>query len=398
MDLYSIIQLIAWLAVGLILFLTAATICFDFGAGILARFVGKNDYEKRAIINIVAPTWDGNQVWLITAGAGLFAIWPRVYAGSFSGMYFGLLLVLWALFLRPVAFEYRHKVENGKWTNFWDWMLFIGSIVPILVIGVAVGNLFLGLPFQIDPESLRFYYGFSKSLMPEPAFISLLELLTPFPILIGLFAVNLSLLHGSSYCAMRTRGHLYQRFVKIQKTSSIIFIILFAIAGIWLLFIPGYHWELAKNMTYFSQSIDHPLTGGVVTVSKGGWFLNYHQFPWMMIAPLLGFLSAILIFLNAKKNKPVLSFTFSVIACFSVVFTMGLSLFPFLIPSQIAPNESMVLWNSSSSMVSLIGILIVAVIMLPIIFAYTTFVYKKMWGRDVKMTPEEVKNRSHELY
>ena len=120
MDLYAIFQLLSWLAVGLIMFLTAATMGFDFGAGMLARFVGKNDHEKRAIINVVAPTWDGNQVWLITAGAGLFAIWPRVYAGSFSGMYFGVLLVLWALFLRPVAFEYRHKIKSERWANFWD--------------------------------------------------------------------------------------------------------------------------------------------------------------------------------------------------------------------------------------------------------------------------------------
>ncbi|WP_119342822.1 cytochrome d ubiquinol oxidase subunit II [Facilibium subflavum] len=397
MDLYSIIQLISWLAVGLIMFLTAATICFDFGAGILARFVGKNENEKRTIINIVAPTWDGNQVWLIIAGAGLFAIWPRVYAGSFSGMYLGILVVLWALFLRPVSFEYRHKIQSVKWTRFWDWMLCLGSFIPILVIGVAVGNLFLGLPFQFDPESLRFYYGAQGVLGQEPAFFSLLGLLMPFALLVGIFAVVLSVMHGASYCAMRTSGVLYHRFVKIQKISAFLFILLFAIAGIWLVFISGYHWQLSAGLTSYSQAIFHPLKGGVVTLTKGGWLTNYSIYPWMIIAPVIGFLGALMVMKFATKHT-VLAFSGSVLACLGSVFTMGFSLFPFIMPSSLSPQQSFVIWNSSSSLTSLIGILIVAIIMLPIIFIYTTFVYKKMWGRGVKLTPEEVQQRSHELY
>ncbi|WP_440683635.1 cytochrome d ubiquinol oxidase subunit II [Cysteiniphilum halobium] len=398
MDLYSVIQLLSWLAVGLIMFLTAATMCFDFGAGILVRFVGKNDNEKRAIINIVAPTWDGNQVWLITAGAGLFAIWPRVYAGSFSGMYLGVLIVLWGLFLRPVAFEYRHKIESTKWTGFWDWMLCLGSLIPILIIGVAIGNLFLGLPFQFDPHSLRFYYGETKELVQEPAFISLIGLLRPFALLIGIFAVIMSIMHGASYCAMRTSGVLLDRFVKIQKVSAWLFIILFAIGGIWLIFIPGFHWQLASDLSTYSQAINHPLTGGVVTVTQGGWWRNYGNHIWMLIAPVLGFVGAIMVLHFAKKSNPLLAFSASVIACFGAVFTLGFSLFPFIMPSSIEPMQSMVFWNSSSSLISLIGILIVAVIMLPIIFIYTTFVYKKMWGRGTKMTAQEIEQRSHELY
>ena len=398
MDLYSVIQLLSWLAVGLIICLTALTMCFDFGAGILARFVGKNDAEKRVIINIVAPTWDGNQVWLITAGAGLFAIWPRVYAGSFSGMYLGILIVLWALFLRPVAFEYRHKIKSAKWTNFWDWMLCIGSFVPTLVIGVAIGNLFLGLPFKIDPDTLRFFYGNGNEFGPEPAIFSLIKLLMPFALLIGIFSVNMAIMHGASYCAMRTKETLYQRFTKIQKVTAIFYIILFAAAGIWLFFINGYHWSLANGLASYSATIDHPLTGGIVTSSTGGWLSNYSHYPWMVIAPVIGFIGALITLSFSKKHKPVLAFLGSCLSCAGAVFTMGFSLFPFVLPSSMAPNQSMVLWNSSSSLISLIGILIVAVIMLPIIFTYTTFVYKKMWGRDVKLTPEEVQQRSHELY
>ena len=131
MDLYSYIQLLSWITIGIVIFLATATMCFDFGVGILAKFIAKTEDEKRVVINIVAPTWDGNQVWLVVLGALLFAIWPRVYAGVFSGLYFGVLLLLWALFLRPVAFEYRHKIHSIKWTRFWDWMLFIGSLFPV---------------------------------------------------------------------------------------------------------------------------------------------------------------------------------------------------------------------------------------------------------------------------
>lgn len=398
MDAYSVVQLLGWIAVGAIMFLTAATMCFDFGAGMLARFVGKTDEEKRVIINTVAPTWDGNQVWLITAGAGLFAIWPRAYAASFSGMYLGVLLVLWGLFLRPVSFEYRHLQPNGKWKSFWDWGLCLGSFIPILVLGVAVGNLFLGLPFQFDPDTLRFYYGMQGVKGQEPALLSLLELLMPFALLIGVFAVIMSLMHGASYCAMRTEGTILERFIKIQKVCAGLFILLFIAAGIWLCFIPGYHWQPAAELTSYSDAVKHPLTGSDIIISTGGWLSNYAYHPWMIIAPILGFLGAILVIIFSNKRQFVLAFSSSVLAVAGAVFTMGFSLFPFVMPSSLSPEQSLVLWNASSSMTSLIGILIVAAIVLPIIFIYTTFVYQKMWGRGVKLSTEEIEQRKHELY
>ena len=398
MDLYSVMQLLSWVAVGAIMYLVAATMGFDFGAGMLARFVGKTDNERRAIINVVSPTWDGNQVWLITAGAGLFAIWPRAYAASFSGLYLGILLVLWGLFLRPVAFEFRSKIETEKWRGFWDWMLCLGSFIPILIIGVAVGNLFLGLPFQFDPESLRFFYGAQGVNGPEPALWSLILLLMPFALLVGVFSVVMSLMHGASYCAMRTDGVLHERFKKITKVCAVLFIVLFAVAGIWLCFIPGFHWAPSAAISSFSDSVNHPLNGAVVTTATGGWLSNYALYPWMVIAPVLGFVGAFMVIILGGKDKTVGAFCGSLIASFGAVFTMGFSLFPFLMPSTLSPDQSLTLWNASSSLTSLIGILIVALVMLPIIFAYTTFVYKKMWGRDARMNAEEVESRKYELY
>lgn len=397
-DTFSVVQIISWLTVGALLFLVVVTVGFDFGAGMLARFVGKNDHEKRAVINIVAPTWDGNQVWLITAGAGLFAIWPRAYAASFSGMYLGVLVVLWGLFLRPVSFEYRSKLQTAKWRGFWDWMLCLGSFIPILVLGVAVGNLFLGFPFFFDPETLRFYYGTQPNTAAEPTIYYLILLLQPFALLIGVFAVVMSLMHGASYCAMRTTGKLADRFNLLEKVFAIGFILLFAAAGIWLIFIDGYHWAPASQLSSYSDAVKHPLTGGVVTQTTGGWYSNYANHPWMIIAPILGFLGALGVLLFNSKNHRLAAFSSSCVACFGAVFTMGFSLFPFVMPSYVRPDQSITVWNASSSLLSLIGILIVTVIMLPIIFTYTGFVYKKMWGRGARMDAEEVEARKHELY
>jgi|APSaa5957512535_1039671.scaffolds.fasta_scaffold23354_3 cytochrome bd ubiquinol oxidase subunit II len=398
MDLFSVLQLLSWVAVGTVLFILMATMGFDFGAGMLARFVGKTDNERRAIINVVAPTWDGNQVWLIIAGACLFAIWPRVYAASFSGLYFGVLVVLWSLFMRPVAFEYRSKIETTKWRGFWDWMLFFGSFLPILILGVVIGNLFLGMPFQFDPESLRFFYGAQGVDGAEPALLSLILLLMPFALLFGIFAVIMSLMHGAAYCAMRTDGVLYERFKKIRSVCAILFILLFALAGIWLCFIPGFHWAPSAVISSFSDSVNHPLNGAVVSITIGGWLSNYAEYPWMVVAPILGFTGAIMVIVLGNKGKAVGAFCGSLVALFGAVFTMGFSLFPFLMPSTLSPDQSLTIWNSSSSQLSLTGILIVALIMLPIIFSYTTFVYKKMWGRDDRMNAEEVESRKYELY
>ncbi|MGD9298976.1 MAG: cytochrome d ubiquinol oxidase subunit II, partial [Thiohalocapsa sp.] len=154
---YEILKLVWWLLVGVLFIGFAVTDGMDMGVGTLLPFLGKNDAERRVIINTVGPHWDGNQVWLITAGGAIFAAWPLVYGAAFSGFYFAMLLALFALFFRPVGFDYRSKIENKAWRNAWDWGLFIGGAVPALVFGIAFGNLLQGVPFHLD-ELLRPYY------------------------------------------------------------------------------------------------------------------------------------------------------------------------------------------------------------------------------------------------
>jgi len=390
MDFFSILQLLGWAVVGIVIILFALTGGFDFGAGILLPFVGKTDEERRVVINTVGPTWDGNQVWLITAGGAIFAIWPRVYAASFSGLYFAFLLVLWALFLRPVSFEYRSKFVTQKWRNFWDWALFVGSFVPALLLGVAVGNLFLGFPFQYDPITLRFFYG--PSMQDANALIGLLGLLRPFALLLGLFSLVMMLMHGAAYLCMRTEGTILARCQSMLKKSALVLIVLFAIAGIALAwFVPGYHW------TPISDPMNHPLSN-LVAINTGGWLQNYRLYPWMALAPVLGFAGLAMVYLQAARAHFGKAFIASIIAIFSVISTVGLTLFPFIMPSLTHPEQSLLVWNASSSETSLLGILIVAVVMLPIIFWYTAFVYKKLWGRGVRMSVDDIRLQSKVLY
>lgn len=390
MDMFFDLQLIGWLVVGLVMTIFALTGGFDFGAGILLPFMGKTDAERRTIINTVGPTWDGNQVWLITAGGAIFAIWPRVYAASFSGLYFAFLLVLWALFFRPVAFEYRSKLKTQRWKSFWDWALFFGSFVPPLIVGVGIGNLFLGLPFQFDPESLRFFYG--TTMTSAAAFTDLFRLLQPFALLCGLVSVCMMIMHGASYLKWRTEGEVYKRSCAVIKWASLVLFALFAIGGLWIAFgINGFVWHT------MAAPMQHPLSNHV-TRGVGAWLTNYSVHPWMIIAPVVGLLGCLYTSFIAKKDGLVKSFIASGVTIFAIMATFGFSLFPFIMPSFVKPAQSLLVWNASSSAISLIGIIVTAVIMLPIIFAYTAFVYKKLWGRGVKMSPKVIEQRQHELY
>lgn len=378
---YETVQLLAWLAMGAVMFLFAATGGFDFGAGILLPFVGKTDKERRVVINTVGPTWDGNQVWLIIVGAGMFAIWPRAYAAAFSGFYFAMLLVLWSLFLRPVSFEYRSKLVNSSWRVFWDWALFVGSVLPALLIGVALGNILLGVPFYYEPFSLRFIYTGS-----------FWGLLRPFALMVGINSVCMLAMHGASYLAMRTQGVVYQRVKKAYRIFAKLFILTFIIAGIWLAFIPGYHLQsLPANPTA------QPLAN-VVTMSIGAWYRNYQHYPWMVIAPLIAIVGAWFAMRWVGRDQTGKSFIASLFCLLGVLLTYGLTMFPFVMPSMTHAGQSLLIWNVASSKLSLIGILIVALIMLPIIFIYTAFVYRKLWGRDQRMSVERIEAEEHVLY
>jgi cytochrome d ubiquinol oxidase subunit II len=195
---YETLKLIWWLLVGVLLVGFAIMDGHDMGVGTLLPFVGRNDTERRVVINTVGPHWDGNQVWFITGGGAIFAAWPLVYATAFSGFYWAMLAVLWALFFRPVGFDYRSKIHNPTWRSTWDWGLFVGGAVPPLIFGVAFGNLLQGVPFHSTTPGVH-YTG------------SFWALLNPFALLAGVVSSTMITFHGANYLMHRTQGPVQQR-------------------------------------------------------------------------------------------------------------------------------------------------------------------------------------------
>jgi cytochrome d ubiquinol oxidase subunit II len=372
---YEILKLIWWLFVGVLLIGFAITDGMDMGVGNLLPFVGKTDDERRLMINTVGPHWDGNQVWLITAGGAIFAAWPAVYAAAFSGFYVAMLLVLFALFFRPVGFDYRSKLGDARWRNAWDWGLFVGGAVPSLVFGVAFGNLLLGVPFHLD-ELLRVYYTGS-----------FFELLNPFALLAGVVSFALLTLHGGIWIQMRTSGEVSQRVKGWILWTGIAAMAAFALAGIWL--VMG-----IDGLKIVSQpaldALPNPLAKTVEMV-PGAWLANYAAYPITLLFPALGFVGVILTILLSRANRPGWGFFTSSLAITGVIMTAGISLFPFVMPSSTDLGSSLTVWDAPSSHLTLTVMFWAVVIFLPIVIGYTLWNYRKMWGQ---LSIEEVQERT----
>jgi cytochrome d ubiquinol oxidase subunit II len=362
---YETLKLIWWVLVGALLLGFAIMDGHDMGVGTLLPFAGKNDVERRIMINTVGPHWDGNQVWFITAGGAIFAAWPLVYATAFSGFYWAMLAVLWALFFRPVGFDYRSKIESPTWRNTWDWGLFIGGFVPPVIFGVAFGNLLQGVPFHFDNDLRSFYTG------------TFWELLNPFALLTGLVSSAMITAHGANYLMIRTEGDVYRRVRSASLIFGTLTLVLFAAAGVWL----------AKGISGFviTSAIDpnalpNPLDKTVVT-ETGAWLKNYSLYPATMLVPAIGFLGGLLALLAARFDKPLTAFVGSSLNMLGIIGTAGVSLFPFVMPSSSDPRSSLTVWDSVSSHLTLGLMLGATIIFLPLIIIYTSWAYKKMSGK-----------------
>ena len=363
---YTTLRLIWWGLLGVLLIGFALTDGFDLGVGALLPFVAKTDEERRMVINTVGATWEGNQVWFILGGGAIFAAWPFVYAVSFSGFYLAMFLVLAALILRPVSFKYRSKRPSAAWRTFWDWGLFIGGFVPALVFGVAVGNVLLGAPFRLDSDLRSFYEG------------SLLGLFTPFSLIAGLLSVAMLVLHGAAWLSIKAEaGPVMERARLYGTIAGVLALVLFAVGGLFVAFGDmGYRITGALDPNGFSN----PLRT-TVEAAPGAWLDNYGLYPWMLIAPALGFLGALAGLIGMWRRSAPLAFGGSSLSTVGIIATAGLSMFPFILPSSINPQSSLTVWNASSSHLTLFIMLIVTVIFLPLVLLYTAWVYKVLWGR-----------------
>lgn len=363
---YATLRLIWWALLGVLLIGFALTDGFDLGVGALLPFVAKTDEERRMVINTVGATWEGNQVWFILGGGAIFAAWPFVYAVSFSGFYLAMFLVLAALILRPVAFKYRSKRPSKTWRSFWDWCLFISGFVPALVFGVAVGNVMIGAPFRLDTTLRSFYEG------------TLWGLFTPFSLICGLLSVAMLVLHGAAWLGVKAeRGIIQDRARRFGVVAALLSMALFAIGGLFVAFGDlGFRITGAVDPSGFSN----PLRT-TVEAAPGAWLDNYGAYPWMMIAPALGFLGAAIALVGLLRRSEPLAFSGSSASALGIISTVGLSMFPFVLPSSIDPQSSLTVWNASSSHLTLFIMLVCTIIFLPLILAYTAWVYRVLWGR-----------------
>ncbi len=376
---YATLKIIWWLFVGVLLIGFAVTDGFDLGVGALLPFLGKNDEERRVIINSVGATWEGNQVWFITAGGAIFAAWPLVYATAFSGFYIALILTLFSLFFRPVGFDYRSKVEDPRWRTAWDWGLFAGGFVPSLIFGVAFGNLLQGVPFSFDQDMRVTYAG------------TFWALLNPFALLAGVVSLSMLLMHGATYLRIRTEGVIEKRAVVAGKYAAMLLIVTFALAGLWVVKgIEGY-----KIVSMLSANVSSTPLDKVVERSAGAWLSNYGAYPVLWLAPALGFLGALLTIMLSSKGKAVAAFVASSVSLAGVILTAGIAMFPFVMPSSSDPQSSLTVWDSVSSHGTLQIMFWVVVVFLPIILAYTSWVYRVLRG---KITVETIRANDHNVY
>ncbi len=370
---YETLRIIWWVLLGVLLIGFAAMDGFDLGVGILLPFVGKTDIERRVVINTIGPVWEGNQVWLVLGGGAIFAAWPALYAVSFSGFYLAMFTILFALILRPVGFKYRSKRDSEAWRSGWDWALFIGGFVPALIFGVAVGNVLQGVPFRLNNDLQIFYDG------------SFFGLLNPFALLCGLLSVAMLAMHGASWLALKTTDEVQARARRFGALAAIATIVLYGLAGVisWF-WISGYRITSA----IITDGPSNPLRK-VVELDHGAWFANYVSHPVLLIAPVLGILGALAVFASIRGSGEVAPLLYGKLAIFGIISSVGVSMFPFILPSSVDPRSSLTVWDSSSSHTTLFIMLVVTLIFLPLILAYTSWVYKVLWGKVEKTMIED---------
>lgn len=376
---FMVLKVIWWVLVGVLLIGFAVMDGHDMGVGTLLPFVGKDDVERRVVINTVAPHWDGNQVWFITGGGAIFAAWPLVYATAFSGFYWAMLAVLWSLFFRPVGFDYRSKIQNQLWRKTWDIGLFIGGFVPPVIFGVAFGNLLQGVPFYFDDVLMPHYTG------------SFWGLLNPFALVCGLVSSSMITFHGAVYLMHRTEGDIYRRARLAARVFGTLCLVLFALAGVWLaLGIDGYVISSAVD----PGALPNPLAKEV-TRSAGAWLANYHALPISIGVPVLAFVAGLAGIALVCKGRTGWAFVASSLTMAGIIGTAGVSMFPFIMPSSTQPVSSLTVWDSTSSHLTLSIMFWAVVIFMPIIIFYTQWAYRVMSG---KVTAEYIRQNETTVY
>ncbi|MEP7184296.1 MAG: cytochrome d ubiquinol oxidase subunit II [Rhodanobacter sp.] len=364
METYAILQCIWWGLLGVLLMGLAVMVGMDMGVGTILRYVGRSDVERRVALNIVGPHWEGNQVWFILGGGAVFAAFPLIYATAFSGFYVVMLLLLWSMILRPLGFEYRSKMPSPAWRNMWDWTLLVSGLLPMVIFGAAIGNLFRGVPFHFDWTLTSTYTG------------SFLGLFNPFAILCGLLAACLSILMGAVTVMNGAEGVMYERGRTLARLGAAIGAALFAVGGWWVQRMPGFVLDAAPGAGVPQTPMQQQ-----VSLHAGAWLGNFHAHPMLWLVPVLGFVGMAASYLAANARRSHLAWWLGALAWAGVIGTVGAALFPFMLPSISEPAQSLTIWNSSSSRVTLGWMLGFTAVFVPLIVWYTSWAFYVMRGK-----------------
>jgi len=379
MEAYVVLKVIWWLLLGVLLMGIGVMVGQDMGIGTSLRYLGRTDNERRAILNMIGPHWDGNQVWFILGGGAIFAAFPTVYATLFSGLYIVMLLLLWSMIIRPLGFEYRSKLDSPKWRGRWDWALFVSGFVPMLVFGTAVGNALSGFPFRFNDIMQSFYpHGFG--------FISLFN---PFSVIIcGLMAVALSLFQAGAMVSLRSEGAILERAKRQMKWSGVAAMIIFTAGGIWLSQLNGF----APGAGTDPGMPANPLASTAI-MSHGAWLHNYFAYPVLFIVPILTYAGILAALWFSSRNRPTLAWWSGALAWVATLGTLGAAMFPMIAPSYAAVDQSLTVWNASSSLTTLGWMLGCALVFVPLIFFYTGWAFRVMRGT---VSADDVSRRDRE--
>ncbi len=310
---------------------------FDYGVGILLPFVAKNDKERRTVINAIGPVWDGNEVWLLTAGGAMFAAFPNWYATLFSGFYLALFLILMALILRGVAFEFRSKDESPRWRALWDGAIFIGSFLPALLWGVAFGNILRGV--AIDPSMT--YVG------------SFFDLLNPYALLGGLVTLTLFILHGALFLELKTDGEIRERVTRAAKRMWLP-VVLIAVGFV----------AFSAFETDILERLNVANVGGLVLAVGGLLAAGY------------------MMFIGKRFGLAFLSTGITIVGVVALIFG---TLFPRVMPSSLDAAYDLTIYNASSSAYTLQVMTVIALTMVPIVLLYQAWSY---WVFRKRLTAE----------
>ncbi len=369
---YDILRIIWWGIMGILLCGFAVMDGFDMGVAMLLPLVGKTETDRRVILNTIGPVWEGNQVWLILGGGAIFAAWPFVYAVAFSGFYMAMFLVLWALILRPVGFKFRSKLHHQHWRQLWDVCLSISGYVPSFVFGVAVGNVLMGVPFYFDDSLRCFYTG------------SFLDLLGPFPLLCGVLSVVMFLQHGALYLAIKTQTKISKRALRVLPITTLIWLICLSVGG---LYVTGQLLGFQLLPGYLRKGASNPLAKEVF-MEVGAWSKNYTTYPGLILVPIMSYVTLLLAGYFSFISRLKVAFVVNGFSIISAIITVGISMFPFILPSSTHPASSLTVWDASSSQLTLFIMLLAVIILMPIVLLYTSWVYKVLAG---PVTEESVK-------